>query len=440
MRTTSSSSDGQRDADSVAAPPTARLLSDQPAALEGIRVIDVSKLWAGPSVTELLGNMGAEVIKIEAVQAMDRWRGGGTRLDVEREDGRPPWELSPNFNGINRNKYGITLDLTRPKGQELCKRLVAIGDIVVENFSPRVMAKFGLDYASLREIRPELVMISLPAFGMTGPWRDFVGFAYPTEQATGVPHFMGYEDGPPMLWGPAGADSFAGMTGAIGVLAALEQRRITGVGQYIDLSQVETITTWLGQAMIDYCWNGRLGTRHGNRHPGMAPHGCYPSSGDDRWLVVAVEDDDQWKALCGLLARSDWAARADLQTVDGRLAHQDELDAGLADWSRGLDHYAAADLLQAAGVAAAPVLEGRELIDDPQLNAREFIEWHSRAWVGLRAYNGMWAKFSRTPGTIRSTAPLFGEHNVEILQGLLGLSDEEISALEADRIIGTVPA
>jgi crotonobetainyl-CoA:carnitine CoA-transferase CaiB-like acyl-CoA transferase len=408
-------------------------------ALENLRVIDVSKLWAGPSLTELLANLGAEVIKVEAIQSPDLWRSGGARLSVDSVGAKPAYELSPIFNAVNRNKLGVTLDLTRAEGQELLKRLVAIGDIVVENYSPRVMAKFGLDYAALSAINDRVIMISLPAYGMTGPWRDFVGFAYPTEESTGFPHFTGYEDGPPMLWGPAGADSFAGITGAVAVSAALLQRERTGTGQYIDLSQVEALTTWLGPQMIDYCWNGTQAKRSGNRDLQMAPHGCYRAGGEDCWVVVAVEDDRQWLALCEVLGRADWAARGDLAEVAGRRELEDELDRGISSWTAGLDHREAAQILQHAGVAAAPVLKGDELISDPHLRARGFIEWHDRAWVGSRAHTGMWAKLSRTPGTIRFPAPQLGEHNDHVLRGLLGLGQDEMADLEQRKIIGTAP-
>jgi crotonobetainyl-CoA:carnitine CoA-transferase CaiB-like acyl-CoA transferase len=408
-------------------------------ALGNLRVIDVSKLWAGPSLTELLANLGAEVIKVEAVQSPDLWRSGGARLSVDGAGAKPGHELSPIFNAVNRNKLGVTLDLTRAAGQDLLKRLVAIGDVVVENYSPRVMAKFGLDYPALRAVNDRVIMISLPAYGMTGPWRDFVGFAYPTEESTGFPHFTGYADGPPMLWGPAGADSFAGITGAVAVAAALVQRERTGTGQYIDLSQVEALTTWLGPQMIDYCWNGTPAARYGNRSPRLAPHGCYPAAGDDWWVVVAVEDDRQWQALCEVLGRGDWAVRGDLATAAGRQACQDELDHGISCWTADLDHREAALTLQRAGVAAAPVLKGDELIRDPHLLAREFIEWHDRAWVGSRAHTGMWAKLSGTPGTIRFPAPLLGEHNDHVLRGLLGLGQDEMADLERSEIIGTAP-
>ena len=408
-------------------------------ALAGVRVLDLSKYWAGPALTEVLGNMGAEIIKVEAIQAPDNWRMGGARLAPVDDGETPPYEASPIFNSVNRNKYGLTLDLTRPRGQELFKRLVPEADVIVENYTPRVMPKFGLQYDALRELNEGLVMISLPAFGSTGPWREFVGFAYPTEQSTGFPQMMGYEDGKPMLWGCAGADSIAGMTGVTAVLAALEYRRRTGRGQWIDLSQAEAITTFLGQPMLDYCFNGRLWPRRGNAHATMAPHGCYRSAGEDAWVVVAVEDDTQFRRLCDVLERPDWAARGDLGSAGGRRDAHAELDEGIEAWTARRNHYEAAAELQDSGVAAAPVLTGPEVLHDPHLNARGFFERSDRRWTGEMVHNGMWAKFSRTPGGVRMPAPLLGEHNDLILRGMLGLGDEELAELARERIVGTEP-
>ena len=408
-------------------------------AIGSIRVVDVSRLWAGPALTEFLGNMGAEVIKIESPRAFDMYRTSGKRLDLNQADGRPQWECSVIFNAINRNKYGVTLDLSKPAGADAFRRLVEISDLVVENYSPRVMANFGLAFDSLVEINPRIVMISLPAFGMTGPWRDFFGFAWPFEQSAGLPHFTGYEDGPPMHWGPAGADPFAAMTGAVAVLAALEHARTTGQGQFIDLSQVEAITAWLGAPMIDYSWNQRVWPRNGNRSVDAAPHGVYRSLGDDRWVAVAVTTEDEWQALCRVLDAPEWRADAELATLQGRLGRQDELDEGVERWTSRHESLAAATILQDAGVPAGPVMDGDDLSQDVHLLDRGFIEWHERKWIGDTRYTGMWAKYSRTPGTIRLPSPLFGEHNDRVFKELLGMTAAEIEGLQEQGVIGTVP-
>ena len=243
-------------------------------ALSGLRVLDLTKFWAGPAVTEALGNMGAQVVKVEAAHALDPWRLGGARQTVESSEDGPTYEFSSIFNAVNRNKYGLTLDLSQPRGREILRQLLVTTDLLAENYAPRVMTKFGLGYESLRQINPRLVMISLPAFGSTGPWRDYVGFAYPTEQAAGFPHFTGYTDGEPMLWGCAAGDAIAGMLGLVGVLAAINWARETGEGQHVDVSQVEALSTFLGSSMIDYSWHRRSWPRCGNADPARAPQGA----------------------------------------------------------------------------------------------------------------------------------------------------------------------
>jgi crotonobetainyl-CoA:carnitine CoA-transferase CaiB-like acyl-CoA transferase len=316
---------------------------------------------------------------------------------------------------------------------------VAISDIVMENYTPRVMPQFGLAYEELRAINPQLIMISLSGFGSTGPWRDFVSFAWPTEEATGFPHLTGYQnDDVPRLWGPAGADMFAGLTGAVAVMAALEYRRKSNRGQYIDLSQVEALSTWLGEYVVDYSRSGHEPQRLGNRDDAMAPHGVYPTEGEDSWIAIAVEDDAQWRQLCQVIGRDDWSSRPSLRHLSGRIGAHDELDKGISEWSvRQTSKWSAARLLQNSGVAAAPVLGGSELIRDPQLIARGFVDWRDRKWIGRAAYAGNWAHFSATPAYCSRPAPTLGQDNERILKDLLGISDEEYNSLESDGIIGT---
>ncbi|MGD9988160.1 CaiB/BaiF CoA transferase family protein [Pseudonocardia sp.] len=410
-----------------------------PGALEGLKVLDLTRFWAGPALTEVLGNMGADVIKIEAIQAPDWWRAGGARLTVTGDDRTPGYEISPLYNAVNRNKFGVTLDLTRDAGRDVFRRMVAEADVVVENYTPRVMERFGLDYANLAAINPRMTMISLPAYGMTGPWRDFVGFAYPTEQSAGFPPLTGYPDDGPSLWGCAGADCIAGMIGLVGLMAALCWTQRSGSGQHIDLSQMEAISTFLGAPMIDYGWNGRTWARIGNADTLMAPQGCYPAVGSDRWVVVSVGTDEEWQALCRLLDRNDWAERTDLADYHGRFEAQLELDAGIGAWTSGRTDHEAAQQLQAAGVAAAPVLSGVDFLTDPHLAARSFITYVDRVHVGRQAHTEMWAKFSRTPASIRMPAPTLGEHNERILRELAGVDAAELEALRAEQIIGSVP-
>jgi crotonobetainyl-CoA:carnitine CoA-transferase CaiB-like acyl-CoA transferase len=401
--------------------------------LEGIRVLDLSMWQAGPTVTMVLGDMGAEIIKIEALQRLDGWR-GGAGLTENRA-----YERAPNWNGLNRNKLGLTLDLKHPAGAELFKRLVAVADVVVENYTPRVMHDFGLSYDVLQEINPGLVMIALSGFGATGPWRDFSAFAFPTEEMSGYSQLTGYADGPPMLAGHPVTDALAGMMGTFSVLVALEHRRLSGTGQYLDLSQVEALTGLIGEAVADYSMNGRLRPRMGNRHPWMAPHGVYRCCGDDSWVAIAAGTDAEWRALCEVMGRAELANDARFATLPARHRNQAELDGHIEAWTRERDHHEVMDILQQAGIAAGPVLTPSQILSDPHLEARGFFEVLERAEVGGHPYPGPAFKLSKTPGRLRRPAPLLGEHNDYVLGVLLGMSDAEMRELASDDVIGTTP-
>jgi len=375
-------------------------------ALEGIRVIDCTTAWAGPLATHILGDMGAEIIKVESIQRVDSWR-TASPLRVN-EDGW--WERSPNFNAVNRNKISVTLDLTRKPAAELFKRLVKIGDLVVENYTPRVMANFGLGYPALMEINPGIVMVSMPGWGMTGPWRDYAGFAASVEQMSGMPQLLGYLDGGPLMHGVGLAlgDPIAGLYGAFAILGALRRRRRTGQGQYVDLSQNEAVSCVIGDAMMDHTLNRRVQGRRGNRHPFMAPHGCYRCLGQDSYVAIAIASDKEWESFCRALGEQAWLQDARFLDVMGRLANQDELDRLIEAWTIGHGDYEVMHLLQGAGVAAGPVLSPPAMLEEPNLKERGFWEWIDRAEVGRRPYPGILPKMSKTPGTVRLPAPTIG--------------------------------
>jgi crotonobetainyl-CoA:carnitine CoA-transferase CaiB-like acyl-CoA transferase len=341
---------------------------------------------------------------------------------------------------VNRNKLGITLDLRQARGVELLRQLIATGDVLVENYTPRVMDSFGMPYEAIRAIRPEIVMISLPAYGGTGPWRDYAGFAFPVEEMAGFPQLTGYaDDGVPRRWGNAAADSIAGLNGAYAVLTALEHRRRTGEGQHIDLSQVEALTCLLGEQILDYQINGRIPARLGNRHSAYAPHGVYPCAGDDRWIAISVTDEGQWQSLCACIGRPEWLTDSRFDTPRGRCSHQDALDEGIAGWTGERDRVAAMRALQAAGVPAMPVMSSAELLEDEHLRSRAYFQKATREVTGEQTHGMAWAHFSRTPIELKRPAPLLGEHNDTVLGGLLGLSPSEQQQLAEEQVIGSEP-
>jgi len=400
--------------------------------LEGLRILDLSAYLSGPYATALLADMGAEVIKIESIQRYD-----GYRLFSPLEPGNI--EKSSHYNWCNHGKIGITLDLTRPRGVEIFKSLASISDAVVENFSTRVMANFGLDYSVLKEINPRIIMLSMPCFGTTGPWKDYVGFAHVFEEMSGVVYLTGYADGPPLVSAIGYADSNSGLNGVFALLTALHQRRRTGKGQFIDLSQTEALTCLIGEVILDYCINKRSQGRRGNRHPFIAPQGCYRCRGEDTWIAITVASDSQWEKLRLLMGNPNWAEDERFSTVEGRLRFQDEMDKHLEKWTAGKDRFELMHLLQREGIAAGPMLLLQDLLKDPHLNQRGFYTMVDRDMVGTHPHSCLATKLSRTPGRIIRPAPLLGEHNELVLGELLGMSGEEIARLEEDGIIGKQP-
>ena len=391
--------------------------------------------WAGPYATRLLADMGAEVIKVEAVNNWDLIRSfTGQRPTVERV-----WDKSPYFNHLNRNKYGCVLDLSNPKGRELFLRLVAISDVVIENFRAEVMENLSLTYDVLAEANPEIIAVSMPGHGKSGPERDFIAYGTNVEQLSGLCHLTGYADGPPQKTGISYGDPMGGIAAAAAVAMALWDRRRTGRGQYIEIAQRENLINVIGEQVVGYSMTGREPPRRGNRHSSMAPHGCYPCQGDDQWLTIACEDDAQFTALCTAMGRPELAADVRFADVVSRYRNQDSLDELITEWTREREKAAAAEALQAAGVAAAPVQSVPEVFADAQLRARGFYESVSHSLAGVWEVEGPHWRMSDSPGHVRLPAPAFGEHNGYVLGELLGLSGEEIMALEAEGVTGTVP-
>jgi crotonobetainyl-CoA:carnitine CoA-transferase CaiB-like acyl-CoA transferase len=411
--------------------------SGQPATLEGVRIIDLSMFMSGPMATQICADAGADVIKVESVQRIDGWR--GSAVGTTEPGAAPPWERSPFFNWVNRNKRDVTLNLTDPRGAELLKRLVATSDILIENYTPRVMGNFGLTYDVLQTVKPDLIMLSMPGFGGEVTWRDYVAFGMSTEQMSGMSHFTGYEDGPPLFTGTTGGDPFVGVLAALTLTAALHHRDRTGEGQHIDLSQIEACTMFVGHELAGWSLNGHDPERTGNGHPTMAPHNNYPCA-DDRWIAIACRSDEEWRALASLIGKPEWANEdSPRSTAAGRRADAARVDLALAEWTRPQRHTDLMHALQAAGVTAAAILNGPELLADPHLEERRFFIPQDRPGIGVKHYPGQPHRFERAavPGVARS--PLLGEHSREVLAEVLGLRAEELDALERADVIGAVP-
>lgn len=405
--------------------------------LEGIRILDPSQVWAGPTCTKILGDLGADVIKVESARRMDIARGdaravpGGMGFYPENELGPDPWNREGKYADRNRSKRSICLDLTHPRGVDAFKRIAAQSDVVIENYRQGVMDRFGLGYQDLRKVRPDIIMLTMASQGATGPEAAYGSFGVTLEQTAGVASVTGYLGGDPSTSGVLFPDPLVAVVSVGLVLAALRQRRQTGEGVYIDLSQREMTTSILGDMVMDYTMNGRAWTPLGNRHRTFAPQGVYQCRGSDIWLAISVETDQDWVMLARTMGHLELAEDPRYATAAGRREHHDELDALITAWTSGRDAFIAMSTLQVAGVPAGVVENGEHLVSDPQLVARGFWEYSGHTLAETRPYLSRSFKFSKTPGSTRFPAPLLGEHTTEVLRDVAGMSDAEIGELDA---------
>ena len=403
--------------------------------LEGLRIVDLTAFWAGPAATHALAAFGADVVKVESIQRPDGIRfSGAMRTDVVDW-----WEYGWVFHAMNTNKRSVTLDLGCEDGRRLFTTLVSEADAVIENFSPRVMDNFGLTADVLLDVNPRLVVARMPAFGLTGPWRDRVGFAPTMEQIAGLAWVTGLPDGPPVT--PRGAcDPLAGIHAAFALLAALQFAERTGHGQLVELPMIESVLNVTAGQPIEFEVFGMTLSRRGNRGYGSAIQNLYRCAGDDDWIAVTLSGDDQWHALVALMGRPSWSDDEALATVTGRQQRADAVDRRLGDWFAGQCRDSMVETLAAAGIPAAPVGSPSLVTENLQLRHRGFFEsldhprtgtgWYPRPPFAPLAGQSRW--LNRTP-------PTLGEHNAEILRGVCGLTESEIEGLTAREVIGTRP-
>jgi len=400
--------------------------------LEGIHVLDFSWVGVGPITTKYLADNGAEVIRVESAARLDV-----LRLGPPWKDAQPGINHSQFFASFNTSKKSVTLDLSQPKARELVLRLLPWADVVGESFTPKAMRKWGLDYEHLRAIKPELVMFSTCMQGQTGPNAMYPGFGQLASALSGFYYISGYGPAaPPSPPYGAYSDFVAPRLLAAAVVAALDYRRRTGKGQYIDLSQYEAALHNLAPAIVDYFATGRVLAPQGNHSQRFAPHGAYrcrDEDGAERWLAIAVAEDRQWRAMLAVLDNP--ATDAGFATGAGRLARFAQLDDFVAGLVRDREAAALTAALQAAGVAAYPVQNCVDLHQDENLEAFGFWHWLDHKEMGPSVYEGLQHRLSRTPGELRAPAPTLGQHNEEVLSGMLGLSAAEIEQLKSERAI-----
>ncbi|WFU80358.1 CoA transferase [Bradyrhizobium sp. CIAT3101] len=419
---------------SLAAPRSSTCIDAERQPLRGIRVIDFTMGWAGPLCTRTLADLGAEVIKIESTKYPDWWRGVDRRpayVDAQM------YERSQAFCIMNRNKRGITLDLTRPQGLALAKRLLAGADVVADNYSVDVLPKLGLGYDVLRKLNPRLVMLSMSAFGANSLYRDCRAYGSTLEQGAGLPIVVGNPDGPPVMSHVAFGDAVGGLNGCAAVLVALIHARSTGRGQFIDLAQIECMMPFAAPWITLQSIGGMSPPKYGTRHPQFVPHGCFRCLGEDSWVMLAAIDDKMWQRLAILIGRPDWAIDASLQSAEARRCIEDERERAIEAWTHTRDADQAMSKLQAGRIAAGAARQPTDLLKDPHLRSRAFLQEVERAFIGLHPQPSMPIRDGAGPFAIRTAAPALGEHNGEVLSGLLGLSCAEIAQLASEGIIGT---
>ncbi len=405
------------------------------APLAGVRVVDLTMVWAGPLGTRLLGDYGAEVIKIEGPGQWDLLRGLG---GIPRTE--PRWyNRAAYFNHNNRNKYSAALDLRQEAGRDLLLRLCARSDVLVENYRANVMDNLGLGFDTVRNANPRIVYLSMPGHGKTGPESHYVTYGTNVEQLAGLVSISGYEGGEPLKTGFSYGDPVSGIAVPAAVALGLRQRERTGEAVFIDLAQRENLTGFVGEFVVDYSMNGEPRAPAGNAHPHLAPHSVYRCAGDDRWIAIACERDEQFAALCRVIGQPELAGDERFATTTARKANERELDAIVEEWTANLGHYEAMHILQRHGVPAGAVLTIPEVMSDPQLRARGAWSAQTHPDAGTWEMETPPWRLPRTPGHARLPAPGFAEHNRYVFRDLLGLDDEAIAQLYADGVTADEP-
>ena len=419
--------------------------------LNGVRVLDLSRVFAMPYAGAFLSDLGAEVIKVDSCQAqfIDTTRTlNGPYPD--NEPGELFWERGGTFQTLNRGKRSLTLDLRSEDAVALLKRLVALSDVVLENFTPRVMRRFGLDYPSLKALKPDLIMVSNTGYGHSGPWSNYGAMAAALEPTHGTGAFMGYLDhGPDGSLSDSGVpnkvansytDFLASITAQFAVLAALLHRKTTGRGAWVDLAMYQVGVSFLGEGLLDFAFNGRRTRRLGNRHEYLCPHGCYSCLGEDQWVVIAVRDEEDWSSFCQAIEQPSLAGDPRFADPMAKYDNQEALDAVVAEWTSQRTSYEVMETLQAKGVPSGPVLNAGELLRDPHLRSRGFFETAEHppeTGLGQQEYLGRGWRFSGMEVGAKGPAPMLGEANEYVLRDLLGLTGDEVRDLEEGGVIGT---
>ncbi len=407
--------------------------------LGNYRIVDLGTAWAGPQAGQILADMGAEVVKVETRTRLDGLRLGRPIISDDAAGGdQGLWpELQPVFHGLNRNKLSITLNLKTPEGLRLIRELIARSDVLINNYSPGVLGRLGLDYPELRKVHPDIILVSMPSVGETGPLRDILAYAPNIQALSGLSGVIGYQEDEPLVgqlqapW----SDAVAALHAALGTVAALRHRNLTGEGQSVEVAQLEATTSMLGEPLLDYQMTGSVAGPQGNFDPEFAPHNNYPCAEEDTWVAIAVQGEKEWEGFCRALGNPGWARDARFEDRYGRVRHCRELDRHVAEWTRQHTSQDVTGLLQRHGVAAMPVMSIEGQFMDPHLQERQAFAEVEHPRVGAEWVYGMPWLLSDTPGSVRTPAPLLGQHNDYILHELLGVPADELECLRAAEVV-----
>ena len=393
-------------------------------ALEGVRIADFSWVILGPMITRYLAIHGATVIRIES----------NTRVDVIRvsppyKDKKPGINRAGYFAFFNVNKLGMALNLNHPRSREVIRKLISWADVVVENFTPGMMEKWGLGYEDLKKIKPDIIMLRTSNLGQTGPLARRPGFGHNLVALTGFSHITGWPDGPPQAMGVAYSDVVAPRFGVAALCAALAERRRTGKGRLLDLSQIESTLQFLAPLILDYTVNHRESNRKGNFCSYAAPHGIYRCRGEDRWCAITVFTDDEWRSFCGVLGNPEWIEDPRFKTLLSRKRNEAELDRLVEAWTINLSPEEVMRQMQAAHVPCGVVNNSEDIFQDPQLRGQEVFWRLDHPEIGPFSHLGRPFLLSRTPATPENPAPCLGEHTEYVSTQILGFSDKEFLEL-----------
>ena len=404
-------------------------MTTPPLPLEGIRIADFGQIIAVPYTAQMLAWMGAEVILIETEDRLT------TRVWPPFAEAEPGVNRSGGFNLVNSSKMSCTLNLRDPEGVALAKQIIAVSDVLVENYSSGTMERMGLGYEAVQALRPDVVYLSLGAFGRTGPMKDLVGFHSVINLFSGLASVTGHKGSHPRIMGGLFPDAFSGCYCVLALLEALYHRANTGEGQYIEVAMTEVLATILPEAVMEYTLDGTEPERVGNRHQEKAPHNVFRCLGDENWVAISVEDDAQFRALAQVAGIPKWAEDPRFSTTEARLSHQDELEPLIEQWTLGCQVEDVVEKLQAAGVPAGPVLDSAQVLADPHMVQRGYVQSPDHPIVGPRPMGAFsWTVDGGQPAIPRS-APLFGEHNKKVIQELLQVPGEEFERLMQNGVI-----